>query len=70
MIEAGMSLQFSGGGKYKIFSADPEICTDYDFNTIEDAKEVIEAMEPEMMDEDCLPVVVNRRGKVVYEPKA
>jgi hypothetical protein len=70
MIETGMSLQFSGQGKYKIFSADPDLCTDYNFGSIEEAKEIIEAMEPETMDEDIIPVVMNRRGKVVYEPGA
>jgi hypothetical protein len=65
MIEPGMSLRFPGQGNYRIVSADPELCTDYDFETLAAAREALEdwGLDMERMDEDCLPVIESRRGR-------
>jgi len=67
MIETGMSLHSPRQGKYKIVSTDPDLCTDFDFATLADARGALEDWPLECMDEDCLPVIVNRRGRV-YSP--
>ena len=65
MIEPGMSLRFPGQGKYRIVSADPELCTDYDFETLAAAREALKdwGLDWDYMDEDCLPVIESRRGR-------
>jgi len=66
MIEPGMSLRFPGQGKFRIVSTDPELCTGYDFETLDEARRELMGwdLDWELMDEDCLPVVENRRGRV------
>ena len=66
MIEPGMSLRFPGTKKYKIVSADPELCTDYDFETLAEAREALKdwGLDWDYMDEDVLPAIQDRRGRV------
>ena len=62
MIEPGMSLRFPGQGKFRIVSADPELCTGYDFETLDEARRELMA-ESGLGWWTGLPVVENRRGE-------